>query len=114
MPHRGPAPSDSPTDLSLIGKRRRAATPKASITGFADNRSAAITTDSCVEKPRTFKDAVELWLRVVEFENQRASTTVRGYRAYVERMLIPEFDGPLDEVTAERIDRYRRRLRRRS
>ena len=47
---------------------------------------------------------------MVQHENQRASTTVRGYRAYLERMLVLEFDGPLEKVTAERIDAYRRRL----
>ena len=60
--------------------------------------------------PRTFREAADRWLHVIEHEKNSAASTVRGYRRYVERMLIPEFDGELHDVTSERIDAWRRRL----
>lgn len=60
---------------------------------------------------KTFADAVAEWLRYVEHEKARRRSTVRGYEA-VGRLLKEEFgaDTQLEELTTERIDRYRREL----
>lgn len=60
---------------------------------------------------KTFADAAAEWLRYVEVEKARRASTVRGYRN-VAKILNDEFgsETPLEEITTEEIDRYRRRL----
>jgi integrase len=63
-----------------------------------------------VRTGRTFEDACMEWLRYVEHDRDRARATVRDYTYVVNGALRPEFDGPLEKVTTERIDAYRDRL----
>jgi integrase len=60
----------------------------------------------------TFGDACAEWLRYVEHDLQRASSTVRDYRNTVNGRLLPAFgaDTPLEAITTERIDSYRSEL----
>jgi integrase len=61
---------------------------------------------------RTFGDAVAEWLRYVEHDKARKASTLRDYRNTAYGRLVPEFgeQTPLEQITAERIDAYRRRL----
>ena len=61
---------------------------------------------------RTFADAVAEWLRYVEHEKARRQSTIRDYRNTANGALSEEFGSqtPLEAITAERIDTYRRRL----
>jgi integrase len=67
--------------------------------------------DPGVRSGRTFADAVAEWLRYVEFEKARRTSTVSGYKA-VARILKQEFgeDTLLEEIDTDRIERYRREL----
>lgn len=60
---------------------------------------------------KTLADAVAEWLRYVEVDKARKSSTVRGYRN-VGDVLLAEFEKqtPIEDVTTERIDEYRSRL----
>jgi hypothetical protein len=60
----------------------------------------------------TFGDAVDEWLRYVEFDKAIAASTLRGYRGYVRGRIEPEFgrDTPLSRITTARIADYRERL----
>ena len=61
---------------------------------------------------RTFEDAVAEWLRYIEHERGRRSSTLRDYRNSARGTLSPEFgpETPLEKITTERIDAYRARL----
>ena len=61
---------------------------------------------------KTFGDAVAEWLRYVEEERARSTSTLRDYRIIASNSLLPEFgaETPLEEVTEERINGYRQRL----
>ena len=61
---------------------------------------------------KTFEDACAEWLRYVEHEKQRATSTVRDYRNVVNGSLLPEFGAstPIEGITTDRIDAYRERL----
>ncbi len=52
------------------------------------------------------------WLRYVEHDKARRASTVRDYRHAAEGSLLPEFgaETPLEAITTERIETYRRRL----
>ncbi|MEK6271433.1 MAG: tyrosine-type recombinase/integrase [Actinomycetota bacterium] len=60
----------------------------------------------------TFGEACDEWLRYIEFEKQRAPSTLRDYCNVVRRRLLPEFgrDTPLSSITTDAIDSYRERL----
>jgi integrase len=59
----------------------------------------------------TFGDVGREWLEWVEFDRKRRLSTVKGYRSVFVKHLEPEFGAlPLEKVTAERIDAYRRGL----
>jgi hypothetical protein len=51
---------------------------------------------------KTFGDAVAEWLRYVEHEKGRRSSTLRDYRNTAESTLEPEFgkDTPLEKITS--------------
>lgn len=68
--------------------------------------------DSGVRSGRTFYDACTEWLRYVEYDRQRAPSTLREYRHVVNGVLLPEFGKttPLELITTERIDEWRERL----
>lgn len=84
----------------------------------AQEALAAILTDArrgtLTDVPQTgitFRDAAEEWLRYVEFDRQRRPSTVGDYRNLLNGALLPEFgDLPIEDVTVDRIDRYRVRL----
>jgi integrase len=61
---------------------------------------------------KTFGDAVAEWLRFVEDEKARRSSTLRDYRNTANGCLTPEFgaETPLEAIGRARIDSYRRRL----
>jgi integrase len=61
---------------------------------------------------RTFGDACAEWLRYVEHEKARKPSTLRDYRNTANGALTEEFgsETPIEQVTTERIDSYRRRL----
>src|SRR4051794_832248 len=59
----------------------------------------------------TFKDAAEEWLRYVEHDRKRRSSTVNDYRNHVNRDLLAEFgEVPLEQITTDWIDAFRVRL----
>jgi integrase len=59
----------------------------------------------------TFKDACDEWLRYIENDRKRRISTLTDYRRLVDGDLGREFGAlPLDQVTADRIERYRSRL----
>jgi hypothetical protein len=64
---------------------------------LADARRGTLP-DSQQRSGRTFGDACSEWLRYVEHEKQRASSTIRDYTNTVKTSLIPEFgrDTPLE------------------
>jgi integrase len=52
-----------------------------------------------------FKDAAAEFLRYIEFDRNRKPSTVRGYRAILNGVLIPAFgDVPVEEITREAIE----------
>ena len=61
---------------------------------------------------KTFGDACAEWLRYVEHEKARKPSTLRDYRNAANGTLTEEFgsETPIEEITTERIDTYRRRL----
>lgn len=61
---------------------------------------------------KTLADAVAEWLRYVEHEKARRPSTVRDYRSTADSRLLPEFGfyTPIEAITAERIESFRRRL----
>jgi integrase len=59
----------------------------------------------------SFADAAAEWLRYVEYDRGRRPSTVRDYRNAINGRLLPEFgDEPLEQIDADRIDRWRTRL----
>ena len=60
----------------------------------------------------TFGEACTRWLHYVEVEQRRKPSTLRDYRNVVRGTLLPEFgqDTPLEQITAGRIDQYRKGL----
>ena len=60
----------------------------------------------------TFGDACQEWLRYVEFDRERARSTVSDYRSVVDRALVPAFgaDVAFEAVTMRDIDAYRAQL----
>jgi len=60
----------------------------------------------------TFGEAVEEWLRYVEFDRKRKPSTVADYRNVANGALLKEFgrDTPLESIDAARVERYRARL----
>jgi integrase len=59
----------------------------------------------------SFADAAAEWLRYVEYDRGRRPSTVRDYRNAINGRLLPEFgDEPLEQIDADRIDRWRARL----
>ena len=60
----------------------------------------------------TLRDACESYLHFVEFDRRRRASTVADYRKSVRHHLYREFGEtlPLERLTSERIDRWRRRL----
>ena len=60
----------------------------------------------------TFGDACQEWLRYVEFDRERARSTVTDYRSVVDRALVPAFgaDVALEAITMRDIDAYRAQL----
>jgi integrase len=61
---------------------------------------------------KTLRDAWEEWLRHVEFDRSRKSSTVRDYRSQTRRYLLDELgpDLPLHELTTERIEEWQQDL----
>ena len=61
---------------------------------------------------KTLRDAWEQWLRHIEFDRNRKSSTVRGYRSQTRRYLLDELgaDLPLHELTTERIEEWQQEL----
>ena len=59
----------------------------------------------------TFKYAADAWLRYVEHERRRAVSTVRDYRATVERHVIPRLgELPLSQIGVQDLDQLRSEL----
>ena len=61
---------------------------------------------------KTLRDAWEEWLRHIEFDRNRKSSTVRDYRSQTRRYLLDELgaDLPLHELTTERIEEWQQEL----
>jgi len=61
---------------------------------------------------RTFGEACDEWLRYVEHERQRSTSTLRDYHHTVRSHLIQAFgsDTPLTSIGTEDIDAFRERL----
>jgi hypothetical protein len=59
----------------------------------------------------TFADAAVEWLRFIEEDRERKPSTLVDYRSALNAHLLPAFgDQPLEEITAEQIDAWRRSL----
>ncbi len=59
----------------------------------------------------SFAEAAVEWLRYIEFDRKRRSSTVRDYRIIMNRVLIPAFgDAPLEAITSQHIDAFRSHL----
>ncbi len=59
----------------------------------------------------TFADAASEWLRFIEEDRERKPSTVRDYRSVLNAHLLPAFgDRPIEAVTTEEIERWRRSL----
>jgi integrase len=84
----------------------------------ARERLAVILEDAPrVARPRgpaavTFGDACLEWLRYVEHDRLRASSTLRDYRNSVRRYLLPGLgaDTPVASITTEDVDDFRERM----
>ena len=78
---------------------------------LADARRGTLA-DSQARSGKSFADACAEWLRYVEYDKQRAPSTLKDYRNVVNGCLLPEFgkDTPLERITTERIEHYRERL----
>jgi integrase len=61
---------------------------------------------------RTFGDACDEWLRYVEHDRQRRSSTVSDYRNTVRLYLLPQLgaDTPVARITTDDIDAFREQL----
>jgi len=61
---------------------------------------------------RTFAEACDEWLRYVEHDRERRSSTVRDYRNTVRRYLLPHFgpSTPVGRLTTDDIDAFREGL----
>ncbi len=61
---------------------------------------------------KTFGDACAEWLRYVEFDRQRAPSTLEDYRNAVNRYLLPELGAeiPVRRIDTRRVDALRERL----
>ncbi len=59
----------------------------------------------------TFADAAEEWLRFIAQDRERKPSTIRDYRSALNAHLIPAFgQRPLEEITVEEIEAWRRTL----
>jgi integrase len=59
----------------------------------------------------TFADAASEWLRFIEEDRERKPSTLRDYRSALNSRLLPAFgDRPIESITAEEIERWRRSL----
>jgi integrase len=59
----------------------------------------------------SFEDAAAEWLRFIEEDRERKRSTLNDYRSALRAHLLPAFGGrPLEEITAEEIERWRRSL----
>ena len=57
----------------------------------------------------TFAEAAEEYLRWLEYDRDRKPSTLRDYRSIVRTHLLPAFgDAPIEDITAERLERWRR------
>lgn len=78
---------------------------------LADARRGTLA-DSGIRSGRTFDDVCAEWLRYIEHDRQRRTSTLRDYRNVVNGVLLPEFGKttPLEQITTERIEAFRERL----
>jgi len=78
---------------------------------LADARRGTLP-DSQARSGRTFGNACDEWLRYIEHDQQRASSTVADYRNVVNGSLLPEFgrDTAIEKITTERIEKWREEL----
>jgi Phage integrase, N-terminal SAM-like domain len=59
----------------------------------------------------TFADAAAVWLRFIEEDRERKPWTLRDYRSALKAHLLPAFgDQPIESITTEEIERWRRVL----
>jgi integrase len=59
----------------------------------------------------TFADAASEWLRFIEEDRERKPSTLRDYRSALHARLLPAFGyRPIESITAEEIERWRRSL----
>jgi hypothetical protein len=59
----------------------------------------------------TFADAAAEWLRFIEEDRERKPSTLLDYQSALNAHLLPAFgDRPLESITPEEIERWRRSL----
>jgi integrase len=59
----------------------------------------------------TFADAAAEWLRFIQEDRERKPSTLRDYRSALNAHLLPAFGGePIEAISAEAIERWRRSL----
>ena len=69
------------------------------------------TPESIARTGVTFTDAAGEWLRFIEEDRERKPSTLRDYRSAVNAHLLPAFeDQPIESITTEEIERWRRSL----
>jgi len=91
--------------------------------GYFTKRTAQAWLDDVLSKARagtlpgmtargvTFADAATEWLRLVEDDRERKPSTLRDYRSALRAHLLPAFgERPIDAITVEEIERWRRSL----
>ena len=79
---------------------------------LTDARRGQLKLPDPEDKARTYGEACDEFLRYVESERGRSSSTVNDYRGAINRRLRDAFgsDTPVSEITTEQIDAYRQQL----